>query len=179
MSSTLSVRELSNPSLFISCKFFNWITLCNYCNKYFWKGNVSTSCEKLAKTFDETIYFKGRNFWGQKLSRFSRIFDIFTKVYYLEHATLQILKSFFSPYSYKVAIRESVFSISNHFFNARRSFIHQKVYLICRALSELFLFFYKMWNTFFYFFDWNDNDQLSFFQDVITYSFFIEFANFD
>ena len=119
MSSTLWVRELSNPSLFISCKFFNWITLCNYYNKYVWKGNASTSCQKLAKTSQETIYFKGRNFCGQKLSRFSRIFDIFTKVYYLEHATLRILKSFFSPYSNKVAIGESVFSISNHFFQRK------------------------------------------------------------
>ena len=122
MSSTLWVRELSNPSLFISCKFFNWITLCNYYNKYFWKGNVSTSCEKSAKTFKETIYFKGRNFCGQKLSRFSRIFDIFTKVYYSEHATLRILKSFFSPYSNKVAIGESVFSISNHVFQRKKIF---------------------------------------------------------
>ena len=122
MSSTLWVRELSNPSLFISCKFFNWITLCNYYNKYFWKDNVSTSCEKSAKTFKETVYFKGRNFCGRKLSRFSRVFDIFTKVYYLEHATLRILKSFFSPYSNKVAIGESVFSISNHVFQRKKIF---------------------------------------------------------
>ena len=94
MSSTLWVRELSNPSLFISCKFFNLITLCNYYNKYFWKGNVSTSYEKLAKTFKETIYFKGRNFCGQKLSRFSRIFDIFTKVYYLHTVRCELSKVF-------------------------------------------------------------------------------------
>ena len=152
------------PFFIYHCKFFNWITLCNYYSKYFWKGNLSTSCEKLAKNFKETIYLKGRNFFGQKLSRFSRIFDIFTKVCYLEHATLGILKSFFSRYSNKVAIPESVFEFPIIFFNVRRSVIHQKVCLICRALSELLLFSYKMWNAFFYFFGWNDNDQLSFFK---------------
>ena len=44
------VCELLNPSLFISCKVFNCRTWYSCYNKYFWKGNVSTSWGILAET---------------------------------------------------------------------------------------------------------------------------------
>ena len=41
------------------------------------------------------MYFKGRNFRGQKLSRFSRILAIFAKVYAFENLKPAKRESFF------------------------------------------------------------------------------------
>ena len=43
----------------------------------------------------ERCYFKGRNFRGQKFSRFSRILDIFAKVYAFENLKPTKRESFF------------------------------------------------------------------------------------
>lgn len=97
----------------------------------------------------------------QKLSQTLR-FVIFMNVYYLGYANWLIHVSFFLQNCNEAVFCEILYCSFQSIFVKLRSFIHWKVGLICRSLSDILLLILLTYTTHFFFFFfffccWNNN----------------------
>ena len=89
--------------------------------RYYYNRKKYYNQQKVLKSRKIVLYFKSRNFRGQKLSRFSRFWPFFAKVYAFGNS--------------KAAKRESFFTRNHRFFQKRESFFKREKTLFSANLK--------------------------------------------